>query len=106
MLKVEPDLTEAPPKVRRLLAKCLEKDPRRRLHDIYDAWDLLEDQAVAPVSGPPRRLNGSDAGGPLALSSDSSSLRSSPGRLLRHVTRPPPPKRGGFDRDAPICEIA
>jgi Tol biopolymer transport system component len=28
--------------VRRLLKKCLEKDPKRRLRDIGDAWELLE----------------------------------------------------------------
>ena len=52
VLKVEPDLAEAPPRVRRLLKKCLEKDPRRRLHDIHDAWDLLDDEAVAPIAEP------------------------------------------------------
>jgi serine/threonine-protein kinase len=52
VLKVEPDLAEAPPRVRRLLRKCLEKDPRRRLHDIHDAWDLLDDGAVAAIAEP------------------------------------------------------
>ncbi|MGA3240113.1 MAG: hypothetical protein ABSG03_27885 [Bryobacteraceae bacterium] len=31
--------------VRRLLRKCLEKDPKRRLRDIGDAWELLEETA-------------------------------------------------------------
>jgi serine/threonine-protein kinase len=41
ILKGEPDLSGIPAKVRRLLESCLEKDPRRRLRDIGDAWRLL-----------------------------------------------------------------
>jgi predicted Ser/Thr protein kinase len=41
----EPDWTLIPAgpgkNVRRLLRRCLEKDPKRRLRDIGDAWDLL-----------------------------------------------------------------
>ena len=33
---------KAPRQVRRLLRKCLEKDPSKRLRDIGDAWELLE----------------------------------------------------------------
>jgi eukaryotic-like serine/threonine-protein kinase len=43
----EPDFDQVPTKVRRLLRKCLEKDPKRRLRDIGDAWELLDDQSVA-----------------------------------------------------------
>jgi serine/threonine-protein kinase len=50
ILKTEPDLTDAPPALRRLIRKCLEKDPRRRLHDIQDAWDLIDD-AASPAGG-------------------------------------------------------
>ena len=32
-----------PPRARRLLRRCLEKDPKRRLRDIGDAWFWLED---------------------------------------------------------------
>ena len=42
VIMTEPDLSVAPPKVRRLLARCLEKDPKKRLRDIGDAWELLE----------------------------------------------------------------
>ncbi len=52
------DFRQAPPKVRRLLARCLEKDPRRRLRDIGDAMPLLEDQpedAAAHATAPPAR---------------------------------------------------
>jgi Tol biopolymer transport system component len=38
------DLTTLPEHVGRLLAACLEKDPRKRLRSIGDAWRLLEDQ--------------------------------------------------------------
>src|SRR5215475_6086476 len=43
----EPDFGKAPARVRRLLRKCLEKDPKNRLRDIGDAWELLNDPSVA-----------------------------------------------------------
>jgi serine/threonine-protein kinase len=51
----EPDLVLAPAKVRRLIEKCLEKDPRHRLQAIGD-WKLLLDEpgAAAAVTAPPR----------------------------------------------------
>ena len=51
VVKEEPRLDRAPAKVRRLLRKCLEKDPKRRLRDIGDAWELLEDapEFVSPL---------------------------------------------------------
>ena len=45
----EPDLTRVPAKVRRMLRRCLEKDPRKRLRDIGDVWELL-DMAEAPAA--------------------------------------------------------
>src|ERR1700688_2338814 len=42
VLTKEPDLTRVPLKVRPLLERCLEKDPKKRLRDIGDAWSLLE----------------------------------------------------------------
>ena len=45
VVKTEPDLTRAPVKVRRLLRRCLEKDPKDRLRDIGDVWELLDDEA-------------------------------------------------------------
>src|SRR5436305_3640894 len=42
VVKSEPDLTPVPQKLRRLLKKCLEKDPKKRLRDIGDVWELLE----------------------------------------------------------------
>ena len=43
VIKEEPNLERVPARVRRLLAKCLAKDPKQRLRDIGDAWDLLDD---------------------------------------------------------------
>ena len=45
----DPDLAPIPQKVRRLLKKCLEKDPKKRLHDIADVWDYLEEGGLEPV---------------------------------------------------------
>ena len=43
VVKDTPDLSAAPVAVRRLLEKCLEKDPRKRLRDISGVALLLED---------------------------------------------------------------
>ena len=57
----EPDWDRVPQKVRRLLRRCLEKDPRKRLRDIGDVESLLEDapqeatvQPASPSSDKPR----------------------------------------------------
>ncbi|MBZ5636590.1 MAG: protein kinase [Acidobacteriia bacterium] len=52
-----PEWEDVPPEVRRLLKKCLEKDPKKRLRDIGDVWELLEEsgtglQPVLPPSAP------------------------------------------------------
>ena len=52
VVKEEPRLDQAPASVRRLLRKCLQKDPKRRLRDIGDAWDLLEE---TPTPAAPSR---------------------------------------------------
>jgi eukaryotic-like serine/threonine-protein kinase len=43
--------TSTPPEVVRLLRRCLEKDPRRRLHDIADARIELEESKAAEERG-------------------------------------------------------
>jgi Tol biopolymer transport system component/predicted Ser/Thr protein kinase len=57
VLKEEPDLTAVPAKFRRLIAKCLQKDPKKRLRDIGD-WEayLGESEAASEVAlqGSPR----------------------------------------------------
>jgi eukaryotic-like serine/threonine-protein kinase len=50
VLTKEPDLQQVPVRVRRLLQSCLEKDARRRLRDIGDAWRLLEDPPAAAAA--------------------------------------------------------
>jgi serine/threonine-protein kinase len=47
VLRDEPDLTNVPVKARRLLRRCLEKDPKQRLRDIGDAPELLQDAPQA-----------------------------------------------------------
>jgi hypothetical protein len=42
VIRDEPDLSDAPPSVQRLLSECLQKDPRKRLRDIGDVWRLLD----------------------------------------------------------------
>jgi serine/threonine protein kinase len=54
----EPDFDQAPVPVRRLLRKCLEKDPKSRLRDIGDVWELLNGPTMAaddPRPQPGRR---------------------------------------------------
>jgi eukaryotic-like serine/threonine-protein kinase len=44
---------DTPPAIRRLLRRCLERDPRRRLHDIADARiEIVEPIESAPTSEP------------------------------------------------------
>ena len=51
VLKDEPDFTQVPYKVRRLLRRCLEKDPQKRLSHIGAAMELVEgDAEAAPVA--------------------------------------------------------
>jgi serine/threonine-protein kinase len=54
VLRAEPDWSRVPPVTLRMLAACLEKDPRRRLRDIGDASRLLE---PAHAAAAPRRLS-------------------------------------------------
>jgi Tol biopolymer transport system component len=44
VLKEEPAWNRVPARAQRLLRSCLERDPRRRLRDIGDAWRQLEEQ--------------------------------------------------------------
>ena len=49
VLTKEPEWTSVPARAQHLLKSCLAKDPKRRLRDIGDAWQLLED---APLIQP------------------------------------------------------
>jgi eukaryotic-like serine/threonine-protein kinase len=50
VIKEEPKWDGIPAHVQRLLKRCLEKDPKRRLRDIGDASQLLEDVPIAASS--------------------------------------------------------
>jgi serine/threonine-protein kinase len=59
VLRADIDLKDLPPdtrpKLRRLLQRCLERDPKRRLRDIGDAWiemDAPEEAAPVVVAAP------------------------------------------------------
>ena len=61
VLKEDPNWTslpaDLPPSVTRLLRRCLEKDPKRRLSAIGDArLELAEREAIAAASTPPARI--------------------------------------------------
>ena len=49
------DVRKAPLSVHRLLTKCLQKDPRHRLRDIGDAWELLNDDTSGDPIGVTRK---------------------------------------------------
>ncbi|MEE9235637.1 MAG: protein kinase, partial [Candidatus Acidoferrales bacterium] len=57
VLRAEPDWNRLPPEtpasIRKLLRRCLEKDPRRRLHDIADARLEIEETLTAPATAGP-----------------------------------------------------
>jgi Tol biopolymer transport system component len=46
----EPNLDVVPFEVRKLLRRCLEKDPKKRLRDIGDVWELLEGPPAPSVA--------------------------------------------------------
>jgi serine/threonine-protein kinase len=53
VIQKKPDLQRVPTKVRRLLESCLEKDPKKRLRDIGDAWRVVEESGTPPATAPP-----------------------------------------------------
>jgi hypothetical protein len=55
VIKGEPKWDGIPANVKRLLKSCLQKDPKRRLRDIGDAWELLE-ETPAPTGASRSRL--------------------------------------------------
>ena len=74
ILEREPDWTAlpaaTPPAIRRLLQRCLQKDPRRRLRDIADARAELDDDRLetqTPKAAPPRRRHTAAALAALAI---------------------------------------
>ncbi len=64
VLTKEPTWDRIPAKAQRLLRSCLEKDPKRRLRDVADAWRLLEEEKSenAPSAAPRIRMSSVMAG--------------------------------------------
>jgi serine/threonine protein kinase len=59
VIQSEPRWDGVPPSMLRLLKRCLTKDPRRRLRDIGDVWDLLDTaQSVTPLASSRVALTG------------------------------------------------
>jgi predicted Ser/Thr protein kinase len=52
VIKEEPQWEKVPPRLQRLLRRCLEKDPQKRLRHIGDVMSLVDDTPVAPVTAP------------------------------------------------------
>jgi serine/threonine-protein kinase len=67
VLTKEPDLSKVPARVRRLLGRCLEKDPKERLRDIGEVRYLLEEPAAERHSGPSRSRLAWSAAAALAI---------------------------------------
>src|SRR5262249_16162211 len=54
VIKEDPQWQRIPAQVQRLLRQCLEKNPKRRLRDIGDAWALLDEAPAVQTQAHPR----------------------------------------------------
>jgi Tol biopolymer transport system component len=97
VLTKEPDWECAPAETRQLLRACLEKDPKRRLRDIADAWRLIgeapKQQAPEPIHHG-RRYPWMIAAAVLALTTAALAIlhyseRPASARLVRFSVAPP-----------------
>src|SRR5262249_114588 len=50
VLTKEPEWERVPAMAQRLLKTCLQKDPKRRLRDVADAWPMLEQGSLATAA--------------------------------------------------------
>jgi len=55
-VKSDPDLAPVPRPLKPLLSRCLHKDPKKRLRDIGDAWELLAEETEPPAIAAKRSL--------------------------------------------------
>ncbi len=98
VLKTDPDFdalpAETPPRVRRLLRRCLARNPRERLRDAGDARILLREAiAGAPDDPPPASPSGAAAGArPGRLLPVAVVLAAALGAGATAVLRPAPPE--------------
>ena len=67
VIQNEPPWDAVPPRMQRLLKKCLEKDPKRRLRDIGDAWELVGEATESPRATPRLAIAGWVAAAALAI---------------------------------------
>jgi serine/threonine-protein kinase len=110
VLTREPDWTAVPATFRSLLQSCLERDPKRRLRDIGDAWRLI-DQPRDP-DGPRRRglWLAAAATGIAALAVVVAVMIK--GRTAESSTRPSPRlvldlgREASFDTDFPMAALS
>jgi Tol biopolymer transport system component/predicted Ser/Thr protein kinase len=58
VIKEEPRWDKVPAQVRRLLRRCLEKDPQKRLRHIGDVMALIDDAPIAPTATPAQPVHG------------------------------------------------
>jgi serine/threonine protein kinase len=86
LLKEEPRWEDVPPRMRPLLRRCLEKDPRKRLHDIADARLWLEEPP--PIDPAPSRSVSSSRRGAWMLAGSVASLAVAIGVILWRGPRP------------------
>jgi Tol biopolymer transport system component len=107
VLTKEPDLSKVPARVRRLLGRCLEKDPKKRLRDIGDAHDLLDE---APVAAPTVSRRGWLAAAALAPASAGLGIYawSHFREEAPHVAKLffPPPEKGMFEPRIPTIAVS
>ena len=59
VIQTEPRWDLLPARLHRIVKKCLEKDPKRRLRDIGDVWELLDQRTPAYESTPRFHIVGS-----------------------------------------------
>jgi Tol biopolymer transport system component len=67
VVRQDPDLSRVPAKIRPMLERCLEKDPKKRLRDVGDAMLLLQTTPVTTVAAKSSRTPLLALGGVAAL---------------------------------------
>ncbi|HKQ98297.1 MAG TPA: protein kinase [Candidatus Polarisedimenticolia bacterium] len=102
VLKTEPDLSTLPPKtpaaLRRLIKRCLEKDPRHRLRDIGDARVALEEiqsgRGDEPVAATAAAAPAKSSALPVAIGAVlAAAVTGGAAWFLQPAPMPPPPVR-------------
>lgn len=87
VMKEEPGWDAVPPQVRRLLQRCLEKDPQKRLRHIGDVMALVDE---GPVTALPSRSLGRRLGGlPWGIATASVAALAALALVHFHEAKPP-----------------